>query len=34
MRYLLDTHILIWHFEGNEILSREVREDIAYGTVV
>ena len=30
MRYLLDTHILIWHFEGNEKLTHKIREDILF----
>ena len=32
MRYLLDTHILIWHFEGNEKLSNEVRENVLFNS--
>ena len=32
MKYLLDTHIIIWHFEGNEKLSNEGREDILFNS--
>ena len=28
MKYLLDTHILIWYFKGNEQLSKEARQII------
>lgn len=29
MKYLIDTHILIWFIEGNERLSEEARSLIA-----
>ena len=32
MKYLLDTHILMWHFEGNEKLSNEIRERILFNS--
>jgi PIN domain nuclease of toxin-antitoxin system len=32
MKYLLDTHILIWHFEGSEKLSSEVRDNILFNS--
>lgn len=28
MRYLIDTHVLIWYLEGNEQLSKKVREEL------
>jgi PIN domain nuclease of toxin-antitoxin system len=28
MRYLLDTHILIWHLEGNAQLPEQIKDEI------
>lgn len=34
MKYLIDTHILIWFVEGNDRLDESVRSLIAYPVVV
>ncbi len=34
MKYLIDTHILIWFIEGDEKLSKEARSLIANPTNV
>ena len=30
MKYLLDTHILIWHFEGSDNLSEKMKESVLF----
>ena len=32
MKYLLDTHILIWHFEGSEKLSNEIKDSVLFNS--
>ena len=32
MKFLLDTHTLLWHFEGGEKLSARVKEDILFNS--
>ncbi|MCL2773109.1 MAG: type II toxin-antitoxin system VapC family toxin [Oscillospiraceae bacterium] len=32
MKYLLDTHILIWHFGGSDKLSNKIKDDILFNS--
>jgi len=32
MKYLLDTHVVIWHFEGSEKLSDKIKNDILFNS--
>jgi PIN domain nuclease of toxin-antitoxin system len=32
MKYLLDTHVLIWYFEGNAKVSRKLIDDVFFMT--
>jgi PIN domain nuclease of toxin-antitoxin system len=30
MKYLLDTHVLLWHFKGDKRLSTKVQEEVLF----